>query len=208
MRDIGTPDGNQSDMPKKYFRTLRPAGWLEVRIQRARLVRMQEYDEEFLPNGKTYKNARSKSTPRMIENVIDGHKEVVPQLTKTGAPERFKSGKNSPNPKTVHATYRASIMWMGKEHSRKPDEFDDRVESCRPRPYLALFARGPCENWSGWSNQSDDDDPGWLTYSNHSPSERASIGTRHGLTVINRAPSGEPRPIDSEAFYAAYPCQK
>lgn len=73
-RDIGMPGGNESDIPKKYSRILRPAGWLEARIQGDLLVRMQEYSEEFLPNGKTRKNKLSESTPRTIENFIDGHK--------------------------------------------------------------------------------------------------------------------------------------
>lgn len=73
-RDIGTPGGNESDIPKKYSRILRPAGWLEARIQGDLLVRMQEYSEEFLPSGKTRKNKLSESTPRIIENFIDGHK--------------------------------------------------------------------------------------------------------------------------------------
>jgi hypothetical protein len=73
-RDIGTPGGNESDMPKKFSRTLRPAGWVESRIQGDLLVRMQEYDELFLPNGKVKKVKRSECTPRMIENFIDGHK--------------------------------------------------------------------------------------------------------------------------------------
>ncbi|GAA0781105.1 hypothetical protein GCM10009108_22060 [Castellaniella ginsengisoli] len=73
-REIGMPGGNESDMPKKYSRTLRPEGWVEARIQGDLLVRMQEYDEQFLPSGKTRKVKRSESTPRMIENFIDGHK--------------------------------------------------------------------------------------------------------------------------------------
>ena len=166
-QDIGTPGGNESDMPKKFSRTLRPAGWFEARIQGDLLVRMQEYDEEFLPNGKTRKIKRSDSTPRLIENFIDGHKidyvkgrvafdlewnskdqtfdrdlyamrafhecglisvgvmvtrseklnpvfDVVPQLTKTGEPELFKSGKKGGQPKTVRAKYGASTTWMGK----------------------------------------------------------------------------------------------
>jgi len=165
--DIGTPGGNESDIPKKYSRTLRPAGWFEARIQGDLLVRMQEYDEEFLPNGKTQKNKRSESTPRVIENFIDGHKidyvkgrvafdlewnskdqtfdrdlyamrafhecglislgvmvtrseklnpvfEVIPQLTKTGEPELFKSGKKAGQAKTVRTKYGASTTWMGK----------------------------------------------------------------------------------------------
>jgi hypothetical protein len=165
--DIGTPGGNESDMPKKYSRVLRPAGWVEARIQGDLLVRMQEYDEQFLPNGKVMKMKRSESTPRVIENFIDGHKidyvkgrvafdlewnskdqtfdrdlyamrafhecglisvgvmvtrseklnpvfEVVPQLTKTGEPELFKTGKKAGQPKTVRNKYGASTTWMGK----------------------------------------------------------------------------------------------
>jgi hypothetical protein len=73
-RDIGAPGGNESDMPKKFSRTLRPAEWVESRIQGDLLVRMQEYDELFLTNGKIKKVKRSESTPRLIENFIDGHK--------------------------------------------------------------------------------------------------------------------------------------
>lgn len=73
-RDIGTPGGNESDMPKKFSRTLRPAGWVESRIQGNLLVRTQEYDELFLPSGKVKKVKRPVSTPRVIENFIDGHK--------------------------------------------------------------------------------------------------------------------------------------
>ncbi|WP_375731656.1 BglII/BstYI family type II restriction endonuclease [Xylella fastidiosa subsp. multiplex] len=32
-RDIGTPGGNESDIPKKFSRRLRPEGWVESRIQ-------------------------------------------------------------------------------------------------------------------------------------------------------------------------------
>ena len=53
LKDLGTPGGNESDMPKKFSKTIRPAGWVETRIQGDLLVRMQEYDEEFLANGKT-----------------------------------------------------------------------------------------------------------------------------------------------------------
>jgi len=73
-RDIGTPGGNESDIPKKYSRTLRPAGWVEARIQGDLLVRMQEYEEEFLASGKIRKTKRRDSEPRLIKNFIDGHK--------------------------------------------------------------------------------------------------------------------------------------
>jgi N6-adenosine-specific RNA methylase IME4 len=40
-----------------------------------------------------------------------------------------------------------------REHSRKPDELYDIVESCSPGPYLELFARYPRVGWSSWGNQ-------------------------------------------------------
>lgn len=40
-----------------------------------------------------------------------------------------------------------------REHSRKPDEIFDIVESCSPGPYLELFARFPRRGWSQWGNE-------------------------------------------------------
>ena len=59
-----------------------------------------------------------------------------------------------------------------REHSRKPDEFYDIVESCSPGPFLELFARGPRDGWDVWGNQADEYYPTWPTYSNHSQAER------------------------------------
>lgn len=72
--DIGFPGGNESVMPKKFSKILRPDGWLETRIQGDLHVRMQEFDETILSNGKTTKTKRSDTTPRIIPNYIDGHK--------------------------------------------------------------------------------------------------------------------------------------
>jgi len=44
-----------------------------------------------------------------------------------------------------------------REHSRKPDEQYDLIESCSPGPYLELFARYAREGWNAWGNESDDD---------------------------------------------------
>lgn len=55
-----------------------------------------------------------------------------------------------------------------REHSRKPDEFYDIVESCSPGPYLELFARGARPGWHVWGNQAEEYFPTWSTYSNHS----------------------------------------
>jgi N6-adenosine-specific RNA methylase IME4 len=61
-----------------------------------------------------------------------------------------------------------------REHSRKPDEQYELIESCSPGPFLELFARGTRKNWATWGNQADEAySPTWKTYSNHSRSERA-----------------------------------
>lgn len=43
-----------------------------------------------------------------------------------------------------------------REHSRKPDEQYDLIESCSPGPYLEMFARYAQPGWSVWGNESDD----------------------------------------------------
>ncbi len=59
-----------------------------------------------------------------------------------------------------------------REHSRKPDEIFDIIESCSPAPYLELFARGTRPKWAVWGNQADDGyAPTWDTYANHSQAQ-------------------------------------
>jgi N6-adenosine-specific RNA methylase IME4 len=55
-----------------------------------------------------------------------------------------------------------------REHSRKPDEMYDIIESCSPGSYLELFARGSRPGWTTWGNQADSYELTWDTYSNHS----------------------------------------
>ena len=65
------------------------------------------------------------------------------------------------------------IKTRKREHSRKPDELYDLIESCSPGPYLELFARGThSEAWKTWGNQSDDYEPDWPTYGNHSGAKK------------------------------------
>lgn len=59
-----------------------------------------------------------------------------------------------------------------REHSRKPDEQYDIIESCSWAPYIELFGRGPRKGWATWGNQAEDYTPDWKTYSNHSCSEQ------------------------------------
>lgn len=40
-----------------------------------------------------------------------------------------------------------------REHSRKPDELYDIIETCSPGPYLELFARQPRLGWTQWGNE-------------------------------------------------------
>ena len=40
-----------------------------------------------------------------------------------------------------------------REHSRKPDEVFDIIESCSPGPYLELFARFARPGWCQWGNE-------------------------------------------------------
>lgn len=59
-----------------------------------------------------------------------------------------------------------------REHSRKPDEQYDIIESCSWGPYLELFGRGTRKGWITWGNQSEEYTPDWVTYSNHSQTEK------------------------------------
>lgn len=67
---------------------------------------------------------------------------------------------------------RTQVNYVGtrkREHSRKPDEQYDLIQSCSPGPFLEMFARGERPGWAIWGNQADETYvPTWSTYSNHS----------------------------------------
>jgi N6-adenosine-specific RNA methylase IME4 len=44
-----------------------------------------------------------------------------------------------------------------REHSRKPDEQYDLIETCSPGPRLELFVRHPRDGWTTWGEESDED---------------------------------------------------
>jgi len=46
-----------------------------------------------------------------------------------------------------------------REHSRKPEQLYDVIESCSPGPFLELFARAPREGWSQWGDELGDYSP-------------------------------------------------
>ncbi len=56
-----------------------------------------------------------------------------------------------------------------REHSRKPEEQYEIIESCSRGPYLELFGRGCRANWTVWGDQANDDySPSWSTYTYNS----------------------------------------
>lgn len=60
-----------------------------------------------------------------------------------------------------------------REHSRKPDEQYEIIESCSPGPFLELFARGERAGWTVWGNQANGEyRPSWKTYPYNSQSDR------------------------------------
>ncbi|MDE0700769.1 MAG: S-adenosylmethionine-binding protein [Acidimicrobiaceae bacterium] len=61
------------------------------------------------------------------------------------------------------------IATRKREHSRKPDELYDVIESCSWGPYLELFGRGCRDGWTVWGDQATDDyAPDWPTYAHNS----------------------------------------
>lgn len=66
------------------------------------------------------------------------------------------------------------IKTRKREHSRKPDEQYEIIESCSWGPYLELFGRGVRKDWTVWGNQADIDyKPTWDTYSYNSSGSAA-----------------------------------
>jgi N6-adenosine-specific RNA methylase IME4 len=68
------------------------------------------------------------------------------------------------------------IATRKREHSRKPDEQYELIESCSPGPYLELFGRGIRDGWVTWGNEAEASyEPGWKNYSHHSAAELANL---------------------------------
>lgn len=72
------------------------------------------------------------------------------------------------------------IKTRKREHSRKPDELYEIIESCSPGPYLELFARGARKGWDQWGNEAENYTISWDTYAHHSQSkEKIQIMTKN-----------------------------
>jgi N6-adenosine-specific RNA methylase IME4 len=79
------------------------------------------------------------------------------------------------------------ISTRKREHSRKPDEQYEVIQSCSPGPYLELFARGERPKWTIWGHQADESYvPTWPTYGNHS---RRHIDQSQDLFVTSSSAS-------------------
>jgi N6-adenosine-specific RNA methylase IME4 len=77
-----------------------------------------------------------------------------------------------------------------REHSRKPEEQYNLIQSCSPGPFLELFARGTREGWRCWGTEAKEGyRPGWPTYKPHKSSSGASqtcSGKPLGLPLLER----------------------
>ncbi len=64
-------------------------------------------------------------------------------------------GTRGKNARTLEAgrTQPNLIATRKREHSRKPDEFYQVVETCSPGPYLEMFARHGQPGWWQWGNE-------------------------------------------------------
>jgi len=58
-------------------------------------------------------------------------------------------------PRRLRNDVRDVILAPVREHSRKPDEFYERVEQFAPGPRLDLFARERRPGWDAWGNELD-----------------------------------------------------
>ena len=64
------------------------------------------------------------------------------------------------------------IQTRKREHSRKPDEQYELIESCSPGPYLELFGRGVRRGWTTVGDQAHKGyAPTWKTYRHNSGAE-------------------------------------
>lgn len=76
---------------------------------------------------------------------------------------------------------RSQVNYIGtrkREHSRKPDEQYDLIQSCSPGPYLEMFARGERPGWAIWGNQANESyTPDWPTYKHNSQSHLENTET-------------------------------
>lgn len=74
--------------------------------------------------------------------------------TRANCEQCLLASKGKPSRKETGKGVKKLIASVRREHSRKPDEIFERIESLVEGPYLELFAREPRENWSSWGNET------------------------------------------------------
>lgn len=70
------------------------------------------------------------------------------------------------------------MLSQKREHSRKPEEIYDVIESCSPGPYLELFARHGRPDWTQWGNELRHDLPAGIGYLDVAQSRNGGSGFR------------------------------
>lgn len=69
------------------------------------------------------------------------------------------------------------VLTRKREHSRKPDELYNIIESCSSGPFLELFARHARNDWVQWGNESVEHHSEYPTHSHH---------THHQLALLEK----------------------
>ncbi len=82
-----------------------------------------------------------------------------------------------------------------REHSRKPDEQYEIIESCSWGPRIELFSRGAREGWTVWGDQADETyAPSWKTYAHNSANQPELVDLSKAQTKKSNArPAGTRR---------------
>lgn len=73
-----------------------------------------------------------------------------------GVTEQLLFGVKGKNARTL-APGRTQVNFLAtrkREHSRKPDEAYDIIESCSPGPFIELFARGARDGWAAMGDEA------------------------------------------------------
>jgi len=90
--------------------------------------------------------------------------------------------KSSSQVNTIIAPEDALIVAPRREHSRKPDEIYDKIESVCPGPYLELFARS---GRAGWTSYGDELESEAVAESVSTPSPARPPLVAHTLFIVD-----------------------
>lgn len=89
-----------------------------------------------------------------------GAQGVRPSVVKPTTELVLAASKGKRKLSVADATIRQVVMAPKREHSRKPDEVQERIERLYPQASrIELFARRRREGWDAWGNEVDTGDP-------------------------------------------------